>query len=272
MKRRKFHLASRCPFCKQDEENLEHILWFCNFSEIIWKWLGGIFNFLNPKSLEDILNYAHLKSPVVKKIWRNAAFITMKEIWFLRNKVVYENASADQELVKRRIVKFTHDSDCRMKRTMWNSIYDLEVIKFFNLSCRKVKKFQVKEIFFSLPKENQILFCGDGASKGNPGQAGFGFIWRDWNGEVLVDASGGMDIATNFLAEVMTVLCVCEWAISKGLLNVCFRSDSKATIATFISGNLPWFAITRWNNICAKLQWEFIYSFREINFSADSLA
>ncbi|XP_026442466.1 uncharacterized protein LOC113342013 [Papaver somniferum] len=73
---------------------------------------------------------------------------------------------------------------------------------------------------------------------GDPGQAGFGFMGRDWNGEVLVDASGGMGIATNFLAEVMTVLC----------------ADSKATVAAFISRNLPWIAITRWNNICAKLQ------------------
>ncbi|XP_026437677.1 uncharacterized protein LOC113335867 [Papaver somniferum] len=85
MKRRKFSMASRCPFCKNCEEDLERILWTCNYSELIWKWLGDMFCFKNPKSFDDIFNFAKTKSHDVKEIWRTAAFITAKELWFLRN-------------------------------------------------------------------------------------------------------------------------------------------------------------------------------------------
>ncbi|XP_026399370.1 uncharacterized protein LOC113295234 [Papaver somniferum] len=272
LKRRKVQLDSRCPFCKNSEETLEHILWYCNFSELIWKRLGRIFNFLNPNSLEDILKLAKTKSPSIKEVWRNASLVTMKELWFLRNKVVYENAAVNQENLKRSIMKMVQDCDCIMKQCMWNSSYDLYVLKFFNLRCRKVKSIQVQEIYFSLPKENQILLCCDGASKGNPGTAGFGFVGRNNNGVVIVAASGGLGTATNFLAEVVAVICAGEWAISNNLFNVIFRSDSNATISTFKSGKLPWIVTTRWNNICSKLHWDFVHSFREINFSADTQA
>ncbi|XP_026396222.1 uncharacterized protein LOC113290847 [Papaver somniferum] len=42
MKQKKFQIASRCPFCNKEEENTEHILWFCEFSELTWSWLGAI--------------------------------------------------------------------------------------------------------------------------------------------------------------------------------------------------------------------------------------
>ncbi|XP_026417215.1 uncharacterized protein LOC113312692 [Papaver somniferum] len=117
------------------------------------------------------------------------------------------------------------------------------------------------------------IICTDSAtSRGNPGPAGFGFIGRDMEGEVIGAATGRLGIATNFLAEVMAVLSAGEWAISKKIFNVCFKTDLSAAITDFKTGKLPWLAITRWKNICTKLQWSFTHSFREVNFSADSLA
>ncbi|XP_026396694.1 uncharacterized protein LOC113291371 [Papaver somniferum] len=160
-----------------------------------------------------------------------------------------------------------------MKAPMWNSTYDLQILKSFGLQCRRSKASRVQEIFFHLPSNNQILLCCDGASKGNPGVSGYGFIGRNETGDCIVAQAGGLGIATNFYAEVMAVLCAGEWAIRNDHLKVIFRSDSQAAITAFMTGHIPWFGITRWRIICQKLiSMSFIQSFREINFSADSLA
>ncbi|XP_026398768.1 uncharacterized protein LOC113294596 [Papaver somniferum] len=272
MKRKKFHIASRWPLCKQSEETLEHILWYYDYIEIIWKWLGGVFQFINPTAFEDILSAAKSKSPAVKEIWRNIAFITLKEIWFSRNRAVYEDEEYNLEMIKKRILKFTADSDIRMFAYMWNSSYDLQIINFFNLRCRKVRYLQVQECFFHLPMRNQLLMCYGGAARGNPVDSGFGFIGRDWTSDVKVAATGGLGIATNFLAEIMAVLFAGEWAVANNFLDLCFRTDSSAAISAFRNGKLPWIAITRWKKIYSRINWEFIHNFREVNFSADSLA
>ncbi|XP_026435535.1 uncharacterized protein LOC113333241 [Papaver somniferum] len=115
MNKKKFQIASRCPFCKKEEENLEHILWFCEFSELTWRWLGE-----ETQGMLDLVLYA------------------------------------DKAL------------------------------------------------------ENTFMQC---------------------------------------------------------------QSDSQAAIAAFQSGEIPWWACTRWNKIKSTLQeWYFTHSYRETNFSADSMA
>ncbi|XP_026419637.1 uncharacterized protein LOC113315592 [Papaver somniferum] len=272
MKKIKFQLASRCPFCKNSEENLEHILWFCDFSEIIRNWLGGIFSFTNPISFEDILLLAQNKSPAVKEIWKVAALVTLKEIWFMRNRMVYEEEAYKCEALKKRIISFTKESEVRMSSAMWNSAYSLQILKTFELKCRRVKTVKVTEIFFYLHDPSYFLICCDGSSRGNPGAAGHGFIYRKWNGVFEIVVSGGLGTTSNFLAEIFAVICAGEWAVNQYLLRIYFRSDSQPVISAFQTGKIPWWVITRWNKIKSGLQeWYFVHSYREMNTSADLL-
>ncbi|XP_026419671.1 uncharacterized protein LOC113315621 [Papaver somniferum] len=273
LKKRKVQLAYRCCFCKKEEENKEHILWFCNFSEIIWQWLGNMFNFINPSSFEEMLKMAKNKSPAIKEIWRVASFITTRELWFTRNKCIYEEEILSLELIKKKILKFTKECEVRMKAPMWNCYYDLQVLKVFELECRKVKGTRVKEVLFQLPPPNEILMCCDGASKRNPGISGYGFIGRSSSGEYLIAVSGGLGVSTNFYTEILAVLNAGELAVSKGHKEIWFRTDSSASILAFQGKKIPWFAIKRWEKICANLtSWCFIDSYREVNFSTDGLA
>ncbi|XP_026458435.1 uncharacterized protein LOC113358940 [Papaver somniferum] len=156
-----------------------------------------------------------------------------------------------------------------MKGKMWNTTYDLQILKV----CRRIYSKSIKEIFFSLPVNNQILLCCDGASLGNPGMSGYGFVGRSSNGECIFAMAGGLGVATNYFAEVMALLCAGEWVIMNGKLEVIFRIDSRAVIAAFSSGHIPWFAITRWKKISeALMSWNFVHIYREVNFSADAIA
>ncbi|XP_026419602.1 uncharacterized protein LOC113315551 [Papaver somniferum] len=201
------------------------------------------------------------------------AFITLRELWFLRNKCVYENESFNEQLLKTRVLKLTAESEVRMKGKMWNSAYDLQILKHFNMSCRRTVSTRIQEIYFFLPVNTQIVLCCDGASKGNPGNLGYGFIGRNSEGECIVVLAGGLGVATNYYAEVMVLLCDGEWAIKNGKLEVIFRIDSKAVITDFTSGHIPWFTVTRWSKIIDKLQFlSFVHSYIEVNFSADVMA
>ncbi|XP_026378722.1 uncharacterized protein LOC113273177 [Papaver somniferum] len=119
----------------------------------------------------------------------------------------------------------------------------------------------------------QILLCCDGASQGNLGAAGYGFIARNSDGECIVAVEGSLGIATNYYAEVLAIICAGEWAIHKGYTHLIFQSDSQEVIEAFKSHKIPWFAINRWNKICRSADdLSLCHSYREINFSADTLA
>ncbi|XP_026378344.1 uncharacterized protein LOC113272762 [Papaver somniferum] len=116
------------------------------------------------------------------------------------------------------------------------------------------------------------MYC-DGASKGNPGISGYGFISGTSSGEFLVAVSGGLGVSTNYYAKILAVLNAGEWALSKGHEEVLLRTDSSAAISAFQSNKISWFAIKRWEKICARLKtWCFIYGYGETNFSADDLS
>lgn len=82
-KKRNFHLASRCYICHKDIDTMDHILWNCRFGQIPWKWLGGIFVFLNPSSFDSVVKLCKNSSPVIQELWFIAAFTLMVELWFM---------------------------------------------------------------------------------------------------------------------------------------------------------------------------------------------
>ncbi|XP_026398917.1 uncharacterized protein LOC113294756 [Papaver somniferum] len=234
---------------------------------------GWNFFILYPISFDEVFSMAKSKSPAVKEIWMSAALITIKELCFHRNRVVYDGFQPNEEEVKSRIFHFTKECEVRMKGCMWNTIEDLQILNFFGMKCRTVKNSRIQQCFFSLPIDDKILLCCDGASRNNPGEAGYGFIGRDNTGGCLIVVARGIGIATNYMAEFFAVINACEWAISKGFLQVCIRTDSASILNSLVTKRIPWYIQTRWNKIISTLvSCEFIHSYREVNFSADGLA
>ncbi|XP_026416500.1 uncharacterized protein LOC113311933 [Papaver somniferum] len=132
---------------------------------------------------------------------------------------------------------------------------------------------RIVEVRFILPAINNTLICCDGASRGNPGVAGYGFVCRSDQGEFIYAEAKGLGIATNFIVEVMAIVGAAECVLINNKVNICIHSDSSAAVKVYTSGKLPWFIMTRWKRIKELLRnIQFVHSLREINFSADSLA
>ncbi|XP_026378644.1 uncharacterized protein LOC113273090 [Papaver somniferum] len=268
-----FSLASKCYLYGKQTENLEHILWFFNFSQLICKWLGGIFLFCNPESYEDVMKFTKHKNSVGKEVWILAASITMMEIWFLRNIIIFDEEKVDIVSLKQRIKQLTKDCSIRMTGYMWDCNYDYQVLRNFDFGRRPTKIQRIIEVKFKLPEENQVLICCDGASRSNPGLAGYGFVCRSSSCEFIYAGSTGIGIATKFLDEIMAVIGSAYWAVQNGKLNIIIYSDSYAAVQAYRKGKLPWFFQVRWEGIRSSLNnVQVDHNVREINFTTDSFS
>ncbi|XP_026398784.1 uncharacterized protein LOC113294614 [Papaver somniferum] len=268
-----FNLASKCYICGKDTDNIEHISWKCNFSQLIWEWLGGIFLFCNPKSYEDVMKFAKHKSGVVQEVWILDASITMMEIWFLRNMICFEDERGSLVSIKLRIKQYVKDCAFRIRNFMWDCSYDYMIFRNFEIKKQPIKLQKIVELRFCLPEVNQILICCDGASRGNPRAAGMGFVCRGENGEFIYAESRGLGIATNIIAEIMAIIGAAEWAVENNRFNLCIQSDSNAAITAYTSEKIPLIVQARWQRI--KLLFrriQIFHSTREINFTTDVMA
>ncbi|XP_026458939.1 uncharacterized protein LOC113359540 [Papaver somniferum] len=157
----------------------------------------------------------------------------MVELWFTKNRVCYDEEIPNLVNFKLRIMQFTKENSIRMKGKIRGSIYDMSITTVFDIKGVKVISSEVKECIFRFPAINQVLICCDGASKGNPGISGYGFVGRNNTGGYLGAVAGGLGVATNFIAEVMTLIYAGEWDTIIQYFNVCFSLDSKPVLQAF---------------------------------------
>ncbi|XP_026383614.1 uncharacterized protein LOC113279122 [Papaver somniferum] len=188
-----------------------------------------------------------LKQSIIKSFPDNAYIkqhINMKILWsWLGDIFAFKNPKSFENIL------YCGKSRSSVVQEIWmilafNVMVDIWFTKnkafFENMAQIKMKIPKIIECQFQLPDENTILFCCDGASRGNPGISGYGFIVRNFSGQFIAAESGGLGITTNFVAEVMGTLCALEWTIQHKKLQVIVNSDSKEALSVFCTKNLPW--------------------------------
>ncbi|XP_026428236.1 uncharacterized protein LOC113324115 [Papaver somniferum] len=200
-------------------------------------------------------------------------YSVVKELWFQKNKNFFEEIKPNEHQFKNRIKKLVFEGGYRMKGSKWNQSYDLQVINFFNLGIRPNKFQCIKSCYLSPPPIGYTMFCCDGSSFGNPRAAGLGIVVRNHLCQVIGALSGGIGVTTNYITENFAVLCATELAGEWKLLNIVISSDSKAVIDGFLKGKVPCFIKKRWQKAVSRISSIiFQHCFREINFSADTVA
>lgn len=70
----------------------------------------------------------------------------------------------------------------------------------------------------------------DGASRGNPGEASYGFVILNSSGKVIYQESGYIGRATNNVAEYTALVRALEFAVQKRIKQVEIRSDSQLLV------------------------------------------
>jgi ribonuclease HI len=83
----------------------------------------------------------------------------------------------------------------------------------------------------SAPPAGEVLHIHiDGASRGNPGEAGFGVHVEDAAGAVRAELYGYLGRASNNVAEYQALLHALRWALDRGARRVRVFSDSELVV------------------------------------------
>ncbi|XP_026399287.1 uncharacterized protein LOC113295153 [Papaver somniferum] len=156
---------------------------------------------------------------------------------------------------------------------MWGSVAENDILQFFSIHARKMRRTTIIEIFFHLQNEMELLLYCDGASRGNPGNVGYGFIVRNHFGAFIFAESGGLGVTSNCVAEFISCIKALEWAVENQSFRLILQSDSKTCIIALQQQKIPWFLLARWQQVMASIHSiSFNHVSREVNFSADHFA
>ena len=77
--------------------------------------------------------------------------------------------------------------------------------------------------------QSAILHC-DGASKGNPGPAGAGFVLRTPDGRLIAEDGIPLGVATNNVAEYQGLIAGLHEASAQGIKDLRIKSDSELLV------------------------------------------
>lgn len=118
----------------------------------------------------------------------------------------------------------------------------------------------------------------DGASKGNPGQAGAGVVLRADDGTVICRLREGLGIATNNVAEYRAMILGLRFALEKGFTSIRVMGDSKL-VCMQVQGlwKVKNPGISRWFEEAKSLKdkfqsFEITHVLRDLNSDADAQA
>lgn len=86
------------------------------------------------------------------------------------------------------------------------------------------------EIKTKEPWPNSVIIFTDGASRGNPGPASYGFAVQDSIGEIIYERADTLGDQTNNFAEYTGVLKALELAQQNAVKHVVIKSDSELMV------------------------------------------
>ncbi|XP_026459083.1 uncharacterized protein LOC113359707 [Papaver somniferum] len=178
-------MPSMCRLCRDDCEDVSHITWHCKIAKRIWSWAAAIFKIKPNEDLVASYKEAKGRSRMIKDLWLVANLAIVTELWKLRNKAYFDNMRVRWLEFKGRVHQVIRDNSIRMKGHMHNTLDDLRIVNFFTVKHRSCDHSDPIEVTWMPPNPGEIMICCDGASLGNPGQAGSGVVIRDSNSVIL---------------------------------------------------------------------------------------
>jgi len=241
-----FEGPSRCYLCNNVDETRDHLLVGCPYTEKLWTITKRLFNRpgFNTREFNELIFQWHKETfhcKVVQRAWNLISPFILWMVWKERNRRVFQNSTKDPEVIWERIVENMRETILvdKWESDEWKAnSEEQEILNKLNLNLEMVHfkcvanqdmRIQSPEKF-TYPREPFVKLNFDGASKGNPSEAGFGGIFRDSNNQVrwiYADWGGQM---TNKEAEFWALHQGLRIAIGNGYTNVEITGDSKIAV------------------------------------------
>jgi len=241
-----FNGPSKCHLCNREPETQEHLLINCDYTRTLWREVGRLFCKPGkyPKETREIIflwQNEKFQCRVVRRAWDLMAGFVLWMVWKERNRRIFQNKGKNSEKIWKRVFNLTRETILVERWVVedWKADPGEDhILKTLNLTYDMVHNKQPARITtsnqsqdrFEYPKGNFVKLNFDGASKGNPGNVGFGGIFRDsqqntrW---IFAEWGGEM---TNNEAELWAVHQGLQIAIRNGYRNLEIEGDSQMVI------------------------------------------
>eukprot|EP00253_Pinus_taeda_P025949 PITA_25949 len=237
---------SKCSLCNRENETEKHVLNNCLYAVKIWNETGKLYG-KERGDLKDIKrtiflwNKEKFNCKVIKRAWDLTVGFTIWFLWKERNRRIFLDKHIKPEETWKGILRAVQETILSedWSEEGWKTNQEEGQI-LVNLNMKYEMVYPIKEIRqnkqaqspeqFNYRKENFIKLNFDGASKGNPGNTGFGGIFRESEENIRwIYAEWGGEM-TNNEAELSAVHRGLRIAVRNNFRNLEIEGDSQVVI------------------------------------------
>jgi hypothetical protein len=195
--------------CQQAEETSDHLLLNCNYSKEVWKLAVGLQKELPlPQDIHSLLlcwtklyPFQPKKQSVASRLWQAIPRFILWGLWLERNNRIFREKERRAPIVSARIRSLfgewasahrqsNYSREMEEQEELWRDQFQIQQQIGSKAKATTQEHWEIrteKSEFDNWKRERKIhILSFDGASKGNPGQAGGGGIIVKPNAEVMV--------------------------------------------------------------------------------------
>ncbi|XP_074289408.1 uncharacterized protein LOC141614562 [Silene latifolia] len=257
-----------CPRCNEFEETTDHLLRACPYSKRIWDAVGinsMCSDFYAPSFLDWLTKNASNEVTTSELDWPILFALTCWWILKWRNNIVFGRDNENPTL----------PGSFLYQQLEWSK----KAFDKFNIFIPQQINPNV-EVFIRWlpPPHGWILLNTDGASKGNPGPAGGGGIFRDETGNFLSAYYFSCGSCTSMKAEFLALLAGLKRAKALRLSRLLIHMDNSNCVKIIneeqLVSNSMKFIVKQCQELIQDELWEvkLDHTYREANRAADLLA
>ena len=246
---------SQCSLCLKEEEKSLHLFFDCPFAKEVWRlattpWM----QVATPTDIPSFFCHWNSTSPFVShqkdKIayaWLIMPKFILWKLWLERNNRIFKGlSSSPQQVVSKAksllgdTLKFQGEhyskSTLQASEEVWLSSLNLDLLKtpLYSPKSPKLAMWEIRkepgEFKDWRKKLNRNSLFFDGASKGNPGEAGGGGVLYDPEDNLLLKYSWGLGTETNNKAEGLALWQGLIQAKNLGINELTVFGDSRIII------------------------------------------
>lgn len=212
LQERHVDVASLCPVCKQAEENLEHLLYSCPFTQRCWEELRLALN------IEEGMLFRHWIHKVFQKLINKEVGIlcvTAWSIWSHRNAVVWRNSYQAPPMVV---------EGARNMLFQWQQAQDKR-------TSATIAQSREGSISWKKPPDGWITCNVDAATNVHINYSSFGCLIQDSAGTFIVGYGGQLQgITDSKIVEAMAFREALSWLKNRKVNNVCLELDAQLVV------------------------------------------
>ena len=261
LRRKGWEMPSRCPLCTSAEETVDHLFLFCDFTKDVWNAVLWPYAVSLPGTFMELISEWAALSPFclnnkisLKIIWMWIPKFLCWKIWLERNNRVFKETSRLplQVAVQAKILLsealnckpgISNKATLSAEEERWAKEFHLnpQSKDISNPPQRANWEIRIEEQEFIKWRSALGEWClfFDGASKGNPGQAGGGGIIFDPDGNLHLSFAWGLGLASNNQAEYLALWQGLNQARKLNIQKLFIFGDSRLIIKALRSKKMP---------------------------------